>query len=205
MEHGDFYADVEQAVEAVVGKYLVVAEQFDEPSGEEALGLVKFAEELLQMCHIRGLSSNDHEEQEEEVAAGEKMRKAEAREFMDFFTPPWTGPLKHSCPAGCCGPTPCADRAVSIKKGTRLVLLVICPHMTRPAANRYTKVFPVVCRVTLQLHFYTLFKKVMRMLLRGTTDNSDDDRVLHDVNAMLGAPVDAIAHHRKLQAEAIPD
>ena len=77
---------------------------------------------------------------------------------------------------------------------------VIFPHMTLPAANRYTKVFPVVCRVGLMLHFYGLPKKAMRRLLEGKADNSDGDAVLQHVDALVGAPADAIVHQRKLKA-----
>ena len=55
---------------------------------------------------------------------------------------------------------------------------VIFPHMTLPAANRYTKVFPVICRVGLMLNFYALAKKAMRRLLEGKGENSDDDAIL---------------------------
>ena len=39
----------------------------------------------------------------------------------------------------------------------------------------------------------------MRVQLRDQLDNSDDD-VLTNANAIVGAPLDEIKHHRKLQA-----
>ncbi len=200
MEHGDFHTDVERSVEAVISKYLVVSEHFESPEDEECERLCLFARELLRTCHVMQVSRNDHEETADDVAAGEKKRTQEADDFVRFFMPPWIGVLRHPCPAGCCGILPCADREASVKRGTQLVMQIVCPHMSRPAANRYTKVFPVIGRICLQLHFFKLFKKAIRMLLKGQSDHSDDDSVLHDANAVLGAPVDAIGYHRKLQA-----
>ena len=110
--------------------------------------------------------------------------------------------LRHLCPAGCCGLEPCADRAKSVSRAVDLVMAVICPHMTKPAANRFTKVAPVVGSVCLKLNFFTVFKKAMRRLLANRSDNSDDEAVLHDVNAVVGAPVDAIRFYRRLQDSA---
>ena len=51
------------------------------------------------------------------------------------------------------------------------------------------------------LQFYGLPKKAMRRLLEGKADNSDDDAVLQHVDALVGAPADAIVHQRKLKAK----
>ena len=44
-----------------------------------------------------------------------------------------------------------------------------------------------------------VFKKAMRVQLKDQLDNSDDD-VLTNADAIVGAPLDEIKHHRKLQA-----
>ena len=44
-----------------------------------------------------------------------------------------------------------------------------------------------------------VFKKAIRLQLRDQLDNSDDD-VLTNIDAIVGAPLNEIKHHRKLQA-----
>ena len=108
--------------------------------------------------------------------------------------------MNHVCPPGCCGERECHDRDVSIRRGADLIMKVIFPRMSRPAANRYTKIFPVVLRVCLMMHFFAVMKKALQILLRGRRGDSDDDAVLRHDNAVIGAPDDVIAHQRKLQA-----
>ena len=45
-----------------------------------------------------------------------------------------------------------------------------------------------------------VLKKAFRRQLQGTLDNSGDEAVLHNGDAILGAPPDEISYHRKLQA-----
>ena len=52
----------------------------------------------------------------------------------------------------------------------------------------------------MMLQFYQVCKKAMRRMLLHQVTNSDDDAVLLDPNALLGAPTDLISHHRTLQA-----
>ena len=89
---------------------------------------------------------------------------------------------------------------MSIQRGSDLIMNIIIPHLTRPAANRWTTVFPVVCSNTLMLHFNGVFKKSVRHNLKDERANSDDENVLQDADALLGAPEDTIRYHRKLQA-----
>jgi hypothetical protein len=89
---------------------------------------------------------------------------------------------------------------MSIQRGSDLIMNIIIPHLTRPAANRWTTVFPVVCSITLMLHFNGVFKKSVRHNLKDERANSDDENVLQDADALLGAPEDTIRYHRKLQA-----
>jgi hypothetical protein len=199
--HGDFHDDLKEAVRSTLTKYLHVHDD-GEPVGldEAAERAHEFAKEILNQCYV-GRTSDNQGEEEVDMAAAEARRRVEAERFLQFFRPPWQGVLQHPCPVGCCGPTPCHDRKVSIDRGTDLIMTIIIPHITRPAANRYTKVFPVAKQVCLMLHFNSVFKKSARKLLQGRTDNSDDEDVLHDANALVGALVDAIAHQRQLQAD----
>ena len=155
MQHGDFHTDLTAAVEVVVRKYLNCIDP-DGPDGEELSCSDEekaFAEELLSVCHVGGLSLNEHDADADEPVVGEAKRRREADELLAFFKPPWTGKLNHPCPAGCCGLGPCHDRVTSVERGVKLIMAVVCPHISKPAANRYTKVFPVLARVLLMLHF----------------------------------------------------
>ena len=79
---------------------------------------------------------------------------------------------------------------------------IIIPKMTDPAANRYTKIFPVCLQTCLMLHFYSVMPKAVRWLTQGSTGHSDEDNeVLGDPDAILGAPANPILHMRKLQAK----
>ena len=161
MEQGDFNDDLEASISAVVSKYLHCSDSDPAPQTDEDRRLCAFADEILMVCHVARQSTNDHEAGEHEDAVGEQKRMQEAEEFKRFFPPPWKGVLTHVCRAGCCGDIglgPCANRAVSIQKAVRLIKTVVCPHLSRPAANRYTKVFPVVARICFMLMFYSVLK-----------------------------------------------
>jgi hypothetical protein len=202
IQQGDFYDDLKVAVTAVLNKYLCVVQPSDpscDPNefGEEESRACEFALELLEVCYVQTRSTNNDID---DGVGAETKRRTKAKAFLQFFPPPWKGFLLHPCPSGCCGPTPCHDRAVSVDSGASLIMDVIIPHISRPAANRYTKIDPVVRTIALMLHFYNIFQKAMRTLLKGKVDHSDDDQVLRDVDALVGAPVDVIVHQRKLQA-----
>ena len=76
---------------------------------------------------------------------------------------------------------------------------VLLRRISEPAANRYTKMFPVILSTCLMLHFYTFVKKALLRPLKGLKDDSDDDSILQDPNAVVGAPADVFVHQRKLQ------
>ena len=79
---------------------------------------------------------------------------------------------------------------------------IILPRLTVPAANRYTKIFPVATSICLMLHFFKILKKALGRLLQGVVFHSDDDQILQDADAVVGAPTNAIVHQRKLQEKA---
>ena len=199
MGFADFYDGLEEAVTSVLTKYLFCVETLPAaaPADDD---LRKFAERLLEFCHVEQASDNCERDAAEE-ASGCARRKKEAQEFLEFFPPPWHGVLAHPCAAGCCGPRPCHDRQVSIRRGARLIMQVIFPRLSEPAANRYTKIFPVVVRIALMLNFYRVLRLALQTLVKGLRVDSDDEAVLHDEAAMVGAPHDTMVHQRKLQAK----
>ena len=199
LENADFHDDLRDAVQAVLNRYLNVVSGLEDPAGEADICMARFAEELTYECHAATCSDNQDRDAAEERAQ-EGIRKEEAAKLLAFFPPPWIGPMNHPCPPGCCGERECHDRDVSIRRGTDLIMKVIFPRMSRPAANRYTKIFPVVLRICLMMHFYAVMHKALQILLRGRRGDSDDDAVLRHDNAVIGAPDDVIAHQRKLQA-----
>ena len=202
MEQGDFYDELEESVTAVLVRYLVCVYGAATALGPEDLRLCMFARELLRICHVGGISRNDHEETDEDVSVGQEKREREANAFLKFFPPPWTGVLNHACTGDCCEGQ---NRQVSVREGTRHIMTVVLPHLTRPAANRYTKVFPVVVRLTLMHHFYQFCKKAFRRQLNDQIANSDDEAVLANPNALVGAPDDPVNHYRRLQACGIDE
>ena len=192
-----FHADLTEAVRDVLRKYLHVTEQAPELDSE-GLRLSEFARKLLFSCYVDQQSDNqEHSEAEQTLC--EARRKKEAEQFLAFFSPPWCGVIRHLCPVGCCGPLACSDRVKSIDKGTDLIMKIILPRLTVPAANRYTKIFPVVTSICLMLHFFKILKKALGRLLQGVVFHSDDDQILQDADAVVGAPTNAIVHQRKLQ------
>ena len=89
-EQDDFKRDLETAVTQVLFKYLHCVLSVDDLlqqtwGPQELERLRNFAEELLRVCHVSGLSRNDHEEVEETVVVGEAKRRREADEFITFF------------------------------------------------------------------------------------------------------------------------
>ena len=202
-KNADFYNDLGSTVRMVLRKYLYVVDPARGPpdTSESDLRMCEFAKELIYLCHVATISDNTERSVEEENVEHDKRKQA-ADEFLRFFPPPWLGAMTHPCPPGCCGPAACHDRDVSLDRGRDLIMKVIIPRMTTPAANRYTKIFPVCLQVCLMFHFYAVMPKAVRWLTEGAAGDSDEeDSVLRHPDAVVGAPEDAILHMRKLQAK----
>lgn len=188
--NGDFHDSLEESVRTVLIKYLHRAVDEDEEVGHD-IDLIEFAKLLIEKCYVE-----QHEVcHGEEKHGAEEKRRQKAQKFLEFFPPPWSGVMTHPCKDGCC-----ADFMDSVKKGTALIMEIIFPKMSEPAANRYTKVYPAVLQVTLALNFFNVAKKAILRIVNGISDDSDVDEVLRDPDALVGAPSDAIVHMRKLQA-----
>ena len=186
--HDDFYVSLKAAVHSTLIKYLDVVPA---PSEEEPdRDLSEFAGLLLRICYV-----TSHDMTDAAKTGAEERRKQDANQFVSFFRPPWCGTMTHVC-AGCC-----CDRMEAVTKGTDLIMKVMLPRMTEPAANRYTKIFPVVLQITLALNFFTVVKRAVLRLLRQNSDGSEDDEeVFQNPDAMVGRPPDSIKHMRKVQA-----
>ena len=204
LENGDFHDSLRTAVIAVLRKYLHCVPSVDaavddyEFGEEEAERLRDFAAELLRVCYVQALSENCTGD--DDVEEKKSQRKAKSEQFLRFFPPPWSGVLRHHCPAHCCGLRPCHDREQSIMTGADLIMSVVLAPVSRPAANRYTRLFPVGARITLMLNFHGVCKRALRLVLKDAPHESDDDYVLQDVDALVGAPRNEMQYYRKLQA-----
>ena len=81
---------------------------------------------------------------------------------MTFFEASRGGRLRHACPPGCCDPAsivPAADRMKSVDRAFRLVKRFVAPCISEPAANKYTKVDPVIRKLALASNFYSLLRR----------------------------------------------
>ena len=70
--------------------------------------------------------------------------------------------LRHACPRGCCNPqssVPAADRGASVERAYGLVKRFVNPCMSEPAANKHTKVDPVMRELALAANFFGLLRR----------------------------------------------
>ena len=79
LQYGDFWDDLKEAVRAVLTKYLAASGPV-EASGHDC----GFEKALLDICHEARLSDNQDDDDDGEVAAGIRRRRAEVQEFLDF-------------------------------------------------------------------------------------------------------------------------
>jgi len=111
---GDFFQDlVERAEECFAdedeGLEVVDPEHFQFAPGD--LGK-EFTIAIMDCCYKQGLGLG--EDDAEDSASFQEVK----HQFIEFFPYGWNRKRPvHPCPAGCCGPTACADRKVSVKKG----------------------------------------------------------------------------------------
>ena len=163
---GDFHADLED----IIGKILEDPEYGLEVVNPEEFELAKtdlqrdFTESIMDRCFKHG------EELGERTAFGQGTRSAYGQgeaeklkeEFVAFFPFGWNRRrVLHPCPAGCCGPTPCHDRATSVLKSRELVGRVILKRINQPAQNKWTKLDPAFQQTTLVVCFFSLIKQAL--------------------------------------------
>ena len=109
--------------------------------------------------------------------------------------------LRHACPPGCCveGSTlPAADRNASVSKAFGLVKRFVAPCISEPAANKYTKVDPVMRKLALATNFYGLLRKAFARKFKETAE-TESERSDFSVDVAIGESQDQIKHWRKVK------
>ena len=147
--------------------------------------------ELFEHCYVRAPGRDDDLEQK---------HRAEVKEILTFFAASRAHRLRHACPPGCCRQDllePAADRASSVERAFGLVKRFINPCVSEPAANKYTKVDPVMRKVALATNFLGVLRRAFaRMFKEEGKDEADHSDI--SVDAAIGAPTDATRHWRKV-------
>jgi len=114
----------------------------------------KLLREIFEQCYVQ---ASGHGTVLGDADVQEQKRRAEADEIVSFFAASRGRRLRHACPPGCCVPgsvMPAADRAASVKRAFGLVKRFVVPCISEPAANKYTKVDPVVRKLALATNFF---------------------------------------------------
>ena len=157
-----------------------------------------FFRELFEQCYVRssGLVATKSTIDEQEA-----KRRMDVEEIVLFFAASRGRCLRHACPPGCCDPesvVPAADRNASVTKGFALVKRFINPCISEPAANKYTKVDPVMRKLALATNFFSLLR---RAFARKFNDKGDSESEVSDisVDAAIGTPKDTNRHWRKVK------
>ena len=196
---GDLADDIETNIRAILEEVLVVSDPAEMCYTEEEKRNVEFAKELMEQCYVCD-AAQDQDCDEVEASIAVRRRRTKAKELLDFF-PLWgtTERVEHPCPPGCCGVMAKADRAVSLDRASALIKCILAPSITTPAANKYTKVDPVVRKVALMTNFLGLLRRAVAKKLgrRDASGDVDDSEVL-DWEAAIGMPRDPMQHHKNL-------
>ena len=117
---------------------------------------VRFVQLLLDECFVNDVQ-RDTDRAADVQRRGIEQRQAHAQELLAFFSGPWSGPMVHVCRGGCCP----GGRPDSVQKAFALLKAVVAPPISTPAVNKYTKVDPVVRKVTLMVHCFGLLRRIV--------------------------------------------
>ena len=79
-----------------------------------------------------------------------------------------------------------------------MVKRFVAPCLSEPAANKYTKVDPVIRKVALAGNFFNLLRRAFGRKFKDEA-KSESDRSDFSVDAAIGAPSDATRHWRKVK------
>ena len=161
---GDFHADLGDMIGQILedpeyGLEAVNPEEFELADADLQRG---FTESIMDRCFQHGeeLGERTAFDQGERSASGDGVAEKLKEEFVAFFPLGWNRRrVLHPCPAGCCGPTPCHDRATSVLKSQELVSRVILKRINQPARNKWTKMDPASQQTTLVVLFFYLIKQ----------------------------------------------
>lgn len=160
---GDFHQSLVEHMDAVLadeaeGLEVVDPEIFSLESND--LG-TDFTQTIMERCYQHGLGPGEGAPED-----ATKKRDEVRAEFCKFFPYGWNRrrPL-HPCPAGCCGPTACHDRQVSLGRARGLIRRVILKRITEPAQNKWTKMDPAMCQAALVTCFFQLVQQSLEAKL----------------------------------------
>lgn len=78
-----------------------------------------------------------------------------------------------------------------------LVKRFVCPCVSEPAANKYTKVDPVIRKLALATNFFGLLRRAFARKFKEEGKAQADESDI-SVDAAIGAPTDATRHWRKV-------
>ena len=198
LSDGDFLDNMELHLFATLSDILDVRDPAEAIFDEEVDRREKqLARELLEQCYVL---AGDCKGDEEAKEAAQARRRQQATQLLNFF--PYWGQhekLIHPCPAGCCGDAAKADRVVSLGRACELIKLVLSPSISTPAANRYTKVDPVVRKVALITNFAGLMRRALASKLqKASTLSEADSAAFDDPDAVIGIPKDAMKHFKNV-------
>ena len=88
---------------------------------------------------------------------------------------------------------------MTLRRGLELVKIILSPSISTPAANKYTKVDPVVRKVALITNFAALMHRALASKLKKQTALSEEEpAVFDDPDAVIGIPKDAMQHFKNV-------
>ena len=187
LQAGDIAKSLDADLEAVLEQQLEVVDPatvaLDAPDDTQ-----RFLRELLEQCHVGPLASGGPLASDSDGKRSSRAEEADA--IVSFFAASRHKRLRHACPDGCC-----ANRNESIKKAHVLVRRLVVPCISEPAANKYTKVDPVIRKLAIACNFFGLLR---RAFARKFKENGDSESEISS-DAALGAPRDANRHWRKVK------
>ena len=189
---GSIADDLDSELEAVLAQELEVidpaAAQLDAPEATPQIDLLR---ELFEVCYVQASGRGDDME---------RKQRAEVEEILTFFGASCGSRLRHACPPGCCDPesvVPAADRGKSVKRAFGLVKRFVSPCLSEPAANKYTKVDPVMRKLALAANFFGLLRRAFARKFK-EEGGAEADHSDISVDAAIGAPTNATGHWRKV-------
>ena len=189
---GSISDDLDCELRAVLDQELDVIDpavvRFDALDSTQQIHMLR---ELFEICYVQASGRGDDLE---------RKQRAEVEEILTFFGASCGGRLRHACPPGCCNPesvVPAADRGRSVERAFGLVKRFVNPCVSEPAANKYTKVDPVMRKLALAANFFGLLRRAFARKFK-EEGNVEADHSDISVDAAIGAPTNATSHWRKV-------
>ena len=200
LSQGDLGEEVEAKLPSTLDCMLDVVDPTErEGLSERDKRLVAFSQELMTQCYVNDVQRDQDCEDDASRTRSFHRRSQESQDILSFFPCPWSGRLIHLCPPGCCGELACADRSLALQKACGLVTRVAAPSISTPAANKYTKVDPVVRKIALLTNFFGILRRMVGQKLGRRVENEDGDGFAGvDDDTVIGIPANEKDHYKKL-------